>query len=208
MTRFSINRQVKSVFTKEDLQNMTPGATSPYADIPTIRFSMVGITKLVQKVDCKKANRPDGIPCYILKEAAAELAPFLQFLVTQSLHTGSLPQAWLKVTVVSVHKKGDRSQVDNYGPISLTWVPCKIMEHIIFHEMMSHLHSNQVLVNYLQLACNAGVFFDRAICSRKRHVETSRREEEMRRVKGSGEGAGREKRKRPPENTVKMRNNP
>ena len=32
------------------------------------------------------------------------------------------------------------------------------------------------------LACSAGVFFERAICSRKRHVETSRREEEMERV--------------------------
>ena len=35
------------------------------------------------------------------------------------------------------------------------------------------------------LACSAGVFFERAICSRKRHVETSRREEEMGRMKGS-----------------------
>ena len=49
---------------------------------------------------------------------------------------------------------------------------------------------------YPKVACSAGVFFERAICSRKRHVETSRREEEMGRVKGSGEGAGREKRKR------------
>ena len=32
------------------------------------------------------------------------------------------------------------------------------------------------------IACSAGVFFERAICSRKRHVETSRREEEMGRV--------------------------
>ena len=44
------------------------------------------------------------------------------------------------------------------------------------------------------LACSAGVFFKRAICSRKRHVETSRREEEMGRVKGNGEGAERKKR--------------
>ena len=29
------------------------------------------------------------------------------------------------------------------------------------------------------IACSAGVFFERAICSRKCHVETSRREEEM-----------------------------
>ena len=51
-----------------------------------------------------------------------------------------------------------------------------------------------VYVFQYSVACSAGVFFERAICSRKRHVETSRREEEMGRVKGSGEGAGREKR--------------
>ena len=32
---------------------------------------------------------------------------------------------------------------------------------------------------YFRIACSAGVFFERAICSRKRHVETSRTEEEM-----------------------------
>jgi len=80
-----LSNYFKSVFTKEDLQNMTPEATSTYADIPPIHFSTAGITKLPQKVDCKKANGPHGIPCYILKEAAAELAPFLQFLFTQSL---------------------------------------------------------------------------------------------------------------------------
>ena len=41
------------------------------------------------------------------------------------------------------------------------------------------------------LACSAGVFFERAICSRKRHVETSRREEEMGpESKGAGRGRG------------------
>ena len=38
--------------------------------------------------------------------------------------------------------------MDNYRPISLTSAPCKITEHVIFHEMMSHLDTNQVLVNY------------------------------------------------------------
>ena len=38
-------------------------------------------------------------------------------------------------------------------------------------------------LDFLNVACSAGVFFERAICSRKRHVETSRREEEMGRVK-------------------------
>ena len=69
-------------------------------------------------------------------------------------------------------------------------------------------YNTRSLSIYSNIACSAGVFFERAICSRKRYVETSRREEEMGQVKGSGEGAGREKRKRLPENTVKMRSTP
>ena len=99
-----VSNYFKSVFTKEDLQNMTPEATSPYADIPAVLKWIGGITKLLQKVNYKRGNGPHGIPCYILKEAAAELAPFLEFLFTQSLLTGSLPQAWLKATVVPVHR--------------------------------------------------------------------------------------------------------
>ena len=52
-----------------------------------------------------------------------------------------------------------------------------------------HLHLPPLA--FTHLACSAGVFFERSICSRKRHVETSRGEEEMGQVKGSGEGAGR-----------------
>ena len=31
----------------------------------------------------------------------------------------------------------------------------------------------------MNVACSAGVFFERAICSRKRHVDTSRRQASM-----------------------------
>ena len=56
--------------------------------------------------------------------------------------------------------------------------------------VQQHHHSSYPKASHfsrIRLACSAGVFFERAICSRKRHVETSRREEEMGRVKGSGE---------------------
>ena len=36
-----VSNYFKSVFTKEDPQNMTPEATSPYSDIPPIHFSPV-----------------------------------------------------------------------------------------------------------------------------------------------------------------------
>lgn len=85
-------------------------------------------------------------PCRVLKEAAAEIAPFLQFLYTQSVATGQLPADWLKANITPVFKKGDKHQPANYRPISLTAVPCKILEHIIFHDIMAHLDSMNILI--------------------------------------------------------------
>ena len=41
--------------------------------------------------------------------------------------------------MVPLHKKGDRSVPGNYPPISLTSIPCKIMEHIILHKLNGEL---------------------------------------------------------------------
>ena len=57
----------------------------------------------------------------------------------------------------------------------------------LYHSLQEQISSREVfrqLRSFTNIACSAGVFFERAICSRKRHVETSRREEEMGRVKG------------------------
>ena len=54
-----------------------------------------------------------------------------------------------------------------------------------FFFSLSQFQPTFVLFVAIHIACSAGVFFGRAICSRKRHVETSQRESEMGRVKGS-----------------------
>ena len=56
--------------------------------------------------------------------------------------------------------------------------------HHSLQEQISRREVFRQLRSFTNIACSAGVFFERAICSRKRHVETSRREEEMGRVKG------------------------
>ena len=43
------------------------------------------------------------------------------------------------------HKKGNCSTPSNYRPISLTNVCCKLLEHIIYTHIFSHLNSHQIL---------------------------------------------------------------
>ena len=86
--------------------------------------------------------------CWVLKEAAEEIAPFLQFIFNQSLTTGQVPGDWKCANVAPELKKGSKKEACNYRPVSLTSVPCKILEHIIFHHIMGHLDAHHVLVNY------------------------------------------------------------
>ena len=95
-----------------------------------------------------KSNGPDEIPLSILKEYANEIAPMLTFIMQQSYDTGTLPDDWKNANVVALFKKGDRSKAENYRPVSLTAVTCKMMEHVIHKQIMIHLNRNNILVNF------------------------------------------------------------
>jgi len=136
------------VFTREDLINLPEQPDSPYPLIPDSSFSVDGILQLLNSLDTNKAPGPDNIPARVLKLCAPEIAPVLAVLFTQSYNRGKLPIDWLLANITPVFKEGDRSNPANYQPISLTSICSKLMEHVLCHNIMSHLDANQILNNY------------------------------------------------------------
>ena len=65
----------------------------------------------------------------------------------QSLNTGNIPADWLETNATPVYKKGAKDLAANYRSISLTAICSKVMEHVIYHSIMSHLNHNNVLSN-------------------------------------------------------------
>ena len=112
-----------------------------YHGITEIIADQHGITKLFQNLDPSKACGPDNIPTVVLKTCADKVAP------TKYIGTGTLPTDWLKASVSCVFKKGDRNLAKNYRPISLTFVSCKLLEHIICRHLMSHLQYRKILTH-------------------------------------------------------------
>ena len=131
-----LNRQYKSVFSQESSTLPTLGP-SEVPDMPDITFSSEGIEKLLKGLNTKKATGPDEIPARILKEAAEEIAPCLKIIFQDSWNTGSVPSDWRKANVSAVFKKGDKTAASNYRPVSLTSIPCKLLEHILFSSIMA-----------------------------------------------------------------------
>ena len=56
-----------------------------------------------------------------------------------------LPEDWKIANVIPVFKKGNRSHPSNYRPISLTSICCKIMEHIVYSNVLHHLQKYNIL---------------------------------------------------------------
>jgi len=81
----------------------------------------------------------------LLKECTTVLAEPLSLHFQHSFDTGTLPADWKTGNIVPIFKKGDRTDRANYRPVSLTSVPCKIMESIIKDKLMRFLESNDLL---------------------------------------------------------------
>ena len=64
----------------------------------------------------------------------------------QSYDTGTLPDEWKTAHIVPIFKKGNRTDPANYRPVSLTSVPCKVMETIIKENHMKFWESNDIFV--------------------------------------------------------------
>lgn len=111
-------------------------------DMNEIVITEQGVTSLLSNLNPYSAYGPDGISNHILKRCAAALAPFLVLIFNVSLQTEMLPRDWKSANVTPMHKAGDRNQVCNYRPVSLTSVCCKTLEHILYSSIIKHLEGN------------------------------------------------------------------
>jgi hypothetical protein len=78
-------------------------------------------------------------------------SPLLQLIYTNSLDTGEVPADWRTANVSPVYKTGLKSAAENYRPISLTSVCCKILEHIIARNIMQHAEENNIFSTEIRI---------------------------------------------------------
>ena len=142
-----LNDQFVSVFTHEDSANLPNLGPSPHPEVPLFDVDCDGVQKLLSKIKPHTAAGPDGLPAYLLKEGASELAPVFTLLFQSTLHQGKIPHDWKSAHVTPIFKKGDNHIPSNYRPISLTSIVCKTIEHIIHSQIINHLDKYGLLTD-------------------------------------------------------------
>jgi len=87
-----------------------------------------GLNDLLCHLDTHKSMGPDRIHPRVLRELMEELAKTLSIIYQQSWLTGEVSGDWRLASVTSIYKEGQKKDPGNYRPVSLTSMPCEIME--------------------------------------------------------------------------------
>ena len=148
-----LNKQFQSVFTRSDEvsreefnHSCRMSSSEDYFPVmDDINITENGIRKLLKDLDPRKSPGPDNIGPRVLNELADDIAPILLLIYRRSRASGEVPADWRTANVAPALKKGQKYLAENYRPISLTSVCCKMMEHILASNIMSHGENNNIL---------------------------------------------------------------
>ena len=110
-----------------------------------IYFDSTLIMSCIVKLKAQSAAGPDSFPPIIYKQLAHQLCEPLAIMFRLLMQFGEIPDLWKQATVTPIFKKGSSSSPENYRPISLTCVCCKLFEAGIKFYLMQYLTENNFL---------------------------------------------------------------
>ena len=104
-------------------------------DIPT----MDEMAKAIAGLKDGKAPRGNGLSAEVWKHGGDNLFSRLHQLITNAWEVGSVPQSWKDANIVTIYKKGDRTDCGNYRGISLLSIAGKIFARILLNRLSTHI---------------------------------------------------------------------
>ena len=99
----------------------------------------------ISKLKCRKSAGHDGIPADFLKHGDKPALKVLTKLMQAVWRSERIPKQWRKGTITSLHKAGDRTDPNNYRPITLLPTIDKLFTAILANrlERAVPLHDHQ-----------------------------------------------------------------
>ena len=134
-----------SVFTQEPPVDLPYFKTRDFQEKLTnsdINCDMV--KKKLLKLKSNKSSGPDFIHPKVLHDTAEAMALPLMIIFRTSIKTKSLRKDWKIANISAIFKKGNKNYPNNYHPVSLTAIVCKILESIIRDYMVNHMKVNNL----------------------------------------------------------------
>ena len=144
-TANTLNDYFSTVFEKEPDEPLPVFEERPVTKhLENIDIAEKDVEKVLTALNPSKSQGPDMFHPKFLKETKDLIKYPLKIIFQKSLHESQLPPIWKKANISAIFKKGEKKKPENYRPISLTSVPCKLMEKILRDAIVEHMMENNL----------------------------------------------------------------
>jgi len=133
----------KSHFTVDDGNNLR--VNNKKCDVENVCFSESVIIDALKNIKTNSPAGPDLINPYFVSKTIKAIAKPLSIIFKNSYSSGSVPYLWKLANVSPVYKKGPPNLVENYRPVSITCLTCRVMESIIRRQWIRILIDEKII---------------------------------------------------------------
>ena len=115
--------------------------------LDTISFTELEIREICQSLNRNKSKGPDNLPPVLFIKTQASLSHSINKYFLKIIQNRRFPDYWKAAIISPIHKKYDKSNIENYRPVFLLCIVSKILERRMFKRLYEHLspifHSSQ-----------------------------------------------------------------
>ena len=136
------------IYSSNQFQNTTVTSHSQYSNLSSfvlLDTDPTEVDRILIGLDSNSAPGWDGISTKFLKMTRTFVVPLICSLVNLCFQEGIFPKALKRSIVTPVFKGGDKTDVNNYRPISVLTSISKIVEKLLNNRLMGYLNNFKIL---------------------------------------------------------------
>jgi len=118
---------------------------NPFSNINLKSISTKEIENIIKSLKPKNASGYDGISTKLIKICSPFISSTLAHICNKSLSSGIFPDHLKYAIVKLLFKKGDKSKISNYRPLSILSSFSKVLEKVIYNQLQEHLSKYGIL---------------------------------------------------------------
>ena len=130
---------------EDPLQKLRESMRSRQCSFSLHSVSPGNVAEIIAGLKNSKSTGVDFIDTWVIKLVANDILPAITHIINLSIAHSEFPSSWKLSKVVPLLKKGDPLVPSNYRPVALLPIFSKILEKVVFLQLVKYLDSNGLL---------------------------------------------------------------
>ena len=141
-----LQKQFSSVYTQEPEGTIARLNKKTDTSISDLHVTNEMVKEEILRMNPNKSCGPDDVHPRMLQELVNIISDPITIPRKKTIDCGNIPADWRRANVTPIYKKGAKNLAENYRPISLTSLICKLIESLIKRAIMKHLAELKLLL--------------------------------------------------------------